>query len=174
MFLTSIFPCSFLQILKGCYQVTSEPSLLQAEQPQLSLLIGEGFVHLVHICGCSLDVLQQLHVSPVVRTPHPDSALWVRPHQHRADGQDHLPSPADSTSLDGAQHVWLSGLGGHTAGSCSAVTYQCPQDLRGRTMLSLFIPQHDLVVGVPSSQLQTLYLGSLIIMRFFCADYSAC
>ena len=39
--------------MKGCYQVTSEPSLFQAEQPQLSqpVLTGEVFHSLDHFCG---------------------------------------------------------------------------------------------------------------------------
>jgi len=40
------FPVAPLQILKGCYQVTSEPSLLQAIQPKLSACLFRG-------CGCS-------------------------------------------------------------------------------------------------------------------------
>ena len=57
-------------ILKGHYQVTSEPSLLQAEQPQLSqpVLIGEEIHPLYHFCGTPLHVLQQVHISPVLRT----------------------------------------------------------------------------------------------------------
>ena len=41
----SFFPLAPLWVSKGCYQVTSEPSLLRAEQPQLSqpVLTGEAF-----------------------------------------------------------------------------------------------------------------------------------
>ena len=85
-----------LQVLKGCYQVSLEPSLLQAEQPQLSrpVLVGEVFHSLCHFCGPPLDALQQVCVSPVLRIPHLDTVLQVRCHQHRAQGQDHLPHPA--------------------------------------------------------------------------------
>ena len=41
-------------------------------------------------CGPSLNTLQQVYVPPV-KTPHLDTVLQVRPHQHRAEGQDHLP-----------------------------------------------------------------------------------
>ena len=33
-----------------------------------------------HFCGPPLDALQQLHVSPVLRTPHLNAVLQVRPH----------------------------------------------------------------------------------------------
>jgi len=57
---------------KTGYQVSPEPSFLQDEQPQLSqpVLIGEVFCHLDRFCGTPLNVLQQFHVSPVLRTPH--------------------------------------------------------------------------------------------------------
>ena len=62
--------------------IRSPLSLLQAEQSQLRqpILIGEVFHPLDHFCGLSLDVLHQLCVSPVLRTPHLDSVYQVRPH----------------------------------------------------------------------------------------------
>lgn len=33
LFFSLFFPLASLQVLKGCYQITSEPSLLQAKQP---------------------------------------------------------------------------------------------------------------------------------------------
>jgi len=96
-----------------------EPSLLQAEQPRLfqPVLIGEVFHPLHHLCGLSLDILQQVHASPVLRTSQLDAVLQVRPHQHRVEGQDHLPHPAGHASFDAAQdtvtfwavraHCWL-------------------------------------------------------------------
>jgi len=49
--------------MKGCSQVSLEPSLLQAEHPQLfqSALAGEVFHSLDHFGGPPLDVLQQVH-----------------------------------------------------------------------------------------------------------------
>ena len=92
-------------MLKGRSQVFPEPSLLQAEQPQLSqpVLTGEVFYPSDQFCALPLDVLQQLHVSPVLRTPHLDAVLKVRPQQSREEGQDHLPRPAGCASLDAAQ-----------------------------------------------------------------------
>ena len=56
------FPVAPLQILKSCYQVTSESPFLQAEQPQLSqpVLTGEVFHPLDRSSGPPLDMLQQL------------------------------------------------------------------------------------------------------------------
>ena len=56
-----------------------------------------------HFCGPPLDVFQQVHVSLVLRTLHLDTVLQVRPHQHRVEGQDHLPHSAGHSSLDAAQ-----------------------------------------------------------------------
>jgi len=48
-----IFPIDFLEVLKGCNKVSLEPSLFQAEQPQLSqlFLIGEVLQHSDYFCG---------------------------------------------------------------------------------------------------------------------------
>ena len=58
------FPVGPLQVLEGHYKVSSEPSLLQAEQPQLSqpVPVGEVLQPSDHLCGLSLGLLQQLHV----------------------------------------------------------------------------------------------------------------
>ena len=53
-----------------------------------------------HFCGPRLDTPQQIHGSPVLRTPHLDAVLRVRSHQHSLEEQDHLPRPAGHTSLD--------------------------------------------------------------------------
>ena len=68
-----------LQIMKDCSQVTLEPSLLQVEQPQLSqpLHAGKVFHFLDHFCGPLPDVVQQVHVSPVLRGPHVDTVLQM-------------------------------------------------------------------------------------------------
>ncbi|KAK4818403.1 hypothetical protein QYF61_012324 [Mycteria americana] len=66
-----------LKILKGHNKVSLEPSFLQAEQPQLSqpVLIGEVLQPSDHFCGPPLDLLQQVHVFPVLRAPELDTAL---------------------------------------------------------------------------------------------------
>ena len=64
-----------------------EPSLLQAEQPQLSqaFLIGEVLRPSDHFCVRPLDLLQQVHVFPVLRTPELNAACQVGAHQSGVD-----------------------------------------------------------------------------------------
>ncbi|KAK4825848.1 hypothetical protein QYF61_003099 [Mycteria americana] len=51
--------------------------ILKAKPPQLSqpVLTGEVFCTSNHFCGPPLDLLQQLHVFPVLRTPELDTVL---------------------------------------------------------------------------------------------------
>ncbi|KAK4806259.1 LOW QUALITY PROTEIN: hypothetical protein QYF61_013403 [Mycteria americana] len=69
-------------VLKSHNKFSAEPSLLQAEQPQLSqpFLIGEVFQPSDHFCGPPLDQLQQLHVFPVLRAPELDAVLQLLSH----------------------------------------------------------------------------------------------
>jgi len=57
-----IFLISPLQVLEGCNKVSTEPSLLQAEQPQLSqpFPLGEVLQPSHHFCGPPLDLPQQV------------------------------------------------------------------------------------------------------------------
>jgi len=71
--------CRPLRVLEGCNKVSPEPSLLQAEQPQLSqpFLIAEVFQASNHLCGPPLAPLQQVRVFPVLRAPELDAGLQV-------------------------------------------------------------------------------------------------
>ncbi|KAK4817730.1 hypothetical protein QYF61_026530 [Mycteria americana] len=64
-------------VLEGCYKVSPQPSLLQAEQSQFSqpVLVGEVLQPSDHFCGPPLDPLQQLHVLLVLRAPELDALL---------------------------------------------------------------------------------------------------
>ena len=59
---TSFYFYSALLILKGCYHVSPQPSIFQAEQPQVSqpVLIWAVLHPLDHFCGPPLEVLQQV------------------------------------------------------------------------------------------------------------------
>ncbi|KAK4827482.1 hypothetical protein QYF61_018782, partial [Mycteria americana] len=74
--LVLIFLVSSLKVLKGCNKVSSELSLLQAEQTQLSqpFLLREVFHPSDHFCGPPLDLLQQVPVFTVLRAPELDSS----------------------------------------------------------------------------------------------------
>ena len=104
-----------------------------------------------HFCGPSLDTLQQVHISPVLRTSHLDTILQVRPLQRRVEGQDHLPHPTDLSSFNAAQDMvaflcWLMSRTPFTSTLNSFSTGLC-------------ILQLVLVVGVAMTQLQDLALG---------------
>jgi len=78
---------------EGHSQVSPEPSLLQLHSPSSQpVLVGEVFHPRDHFCGPPLVTLQQFYVPPVLRIPHLDAVLQVRPHQHRVERKDHLPA----------------------------------------------------------------------------------
>ena len=101
-------------MLKGRSQVSPETSLLQAEQPQLSqpVLTGEVFYPSDQFCAPPLDVLQQVHVSPVLRTPHLDAVLQVRSHTTEQKGRI-TSRPVGHSALDAAQDM-VGLLGSYT------------------------------------------------------------
>jgi len=74
------FLTSSLLILKDCSQISLESSHLQAEQPQFAqpVLMLVLFYPLDHFCVPRLGMLQQVHVSPVLRTPHLSTVLQER------------------------------------------------------------------------------------------------
>ncbi|KAK4821804.1 hypothetical protein QYF61_003833 [Mycteria americana] len=84
-----------LQVLEGCYKVSPEPFLLQAEQPQLSqaVFIGEVLQPSDHLCGPPLDLLRQVHVRLLLGAPELNAVLQggSRKEQSRVEGQNHLP-----------------------------------------------------------------------------------
>ncbi|XP_068788224.1 uncharacterized protein [Struthio camelus] len=74
-----------LQILIHVDEITSQSSLLQAEQAQLlqSFFIGEMLQPPNHLGSPPLDSLQQCHVPLVLGSPELDTVLQVRLHQER-------------------------------------------------------------------------------------------
>uniref|UniRef100_A0A8B9GCQ8 DNA helicase n=1 Tax=Amazona collaria TaxID=241587 RepID=A0A8B9GCQ8_9PSIT len=98
-------PTGPLQILEGCHEVSTQPSLLQAEQPQLShpIFIREVLQSPDHPRGPPLHLFQQFHVLFTLRTPEQHTILQVRSHESRVKGQDHFPRPAGHAPFDAAQ-----------------------------------------------------------------------
>ncbi|KAK4818015.1 hypothetical protein QYF61_004128 [Mycteria americana] len=148
------------QIVEG---LSSQEELKKlAEQPQLSqpVLIGEVFHPSHHFRGPPLDLLQQLHVLVVLRTPELDAVLQVGSHQSRAEGQNHLPRPAGHAAFDAAQ-----GTVGFLGCQCTLLAHvqlfihQYPQVLLHRAALNPFIPQPVLILGVALTQVQDLNMG---------------
>ena len=148
--------------MKSCYQVTSQLSLVQAEQPQLfqPVLVEEVFHPLDHFCGPHLDTLELFCVSPVLRTPHLDTVLQVRLHQCRVEGQDYLPQLAGHASFDAAQDtVDFLVCEGTLLAHVQLPIYQYPQVFFSRAVLNPSIPQLVLLMGVALTQLEDLAFG---------------
>ncbi|KAK4830680.1 hypothetical protein QYF61_012849 [Mycteria americana] len=101
----------------------SKPPLVQLEAISSRLItcyLGPTLLQLpfrlvlqtLHQLHCpSLDTLQHLNVSLVVRGPKLNTGFEVRPHQCRVQGHDHFPSPAGHTISDTSQGA--VGLLGH-------------------------------------------------------------
>ncbi|KAK4825361.1 hypothetical protein QYF61_026880 [Mycteria americana] len=151
-----------LKILEGFNKVSPQPSLLQAEQPQLSqpVLVGEVLQPSDHFHGPPLDPLQQLHVLLVLRAPELDAVLQVGSHQSRVEGQNHLPRPAGHAAFDAAQdRVGLLGCEHTLLGHVQLFIYQYSQILLCRAALNHIIPQPVLILGIAPTQVQDLALG---------------
>ncbi|KAK4823178.1 hypothetical protein QYF61_027082 [Mycteria americana] len=127
----------------------------------MSLLTAGEVFHLSdHFCGPPLDLLQQVHVFPVLRAPELDAVLQVGSHQNRAEGQNHLPRPAGRASFDAAQDtVGLLGCECPLPAHVQLFIHQYSQALLHRAALNPFIPQPVLILGVALTQVQDLALG---------------
>ena len=115
-----------------------------------------------HFCGPPLDVLQKVHVSPVPKTPHTNTELQARPHQYRAENQDHLPHPAGHTSFDPAQDViGLLGCKHMLLAHVQLFDHQNSQVLLQRAALSEFFFQSVPISKIALTHMQYLVLGLL-------------
>ena len=92
------------KVLEVCSKVTLEPSLLQAEQPQLPqpVLVGAVLQPSNHLRGVALDLLQHIHVLLMLGAPE-DAGLQVGSHESGVKEQNPLPRPAGHASFDAAQ-----------------------------------------------------------------------
>ncbi|KAK4814241.1 LOW QUALITY PROTEIN: hypothetical protein QYF61_012737 [Mycteria americana] len=128
------------------WKVSPQPSLLQAEQPQLSqpVLVGEVLQPSDHLRGPPVDSLQQLHVLLVLRAP--DIVLQ------------------DTVGLLGCEHTLLAHV--------QLFVHQYPQVLFHRATLDHIIPQPVLKPRIAPTQV-TLHLALLNLMRFTQAHFSS-
>ncbi|KAK4833022.1 LOW QUALITY PROTEIN: hypothetical protein QYF61_027404 [Mycteria americana] len=94
-------------------KVSPQPPFLQAKQPQFPRpLLIRLVLQTLHQLRCpSLDMLQHLNVSLVVRGPKLNTGFEVQPHQCGVQGHDHFPSPAGHAIFDTSQDA--VGLLGH-------------------------------------------------------------
>jgi len=78
---------------------------------------------------------------PVLRTPRLDAVLQERLHQHRVEGEDHLPQTAGHASFDAAQDmVGLLGCKSTLLARVQLPIHQYFQVFFGRAVLNPFIP----------------------------------
>ncbi|KAK4818988.1 hypothetical protein QYF61_022819 [Mycteria americana] len=134
----------------------------QTKQPQFPqpLLIRLGLQTLHQLRCPSLDTLQHLNVSLVVRGPKLNTGFEVRPHQCQVQGHDHCPSPAGHTIFDTSQDAigFLGHLGTLLAHIQVAVD-QHPQVLLCLAAFQPLFPKPVVLHGVAMTQVQDLALG---------------
>ncbi|KAK4826382.1 hypothetical protein QYF61_008053 [Mycteria americana] len=129
----------------------------QLPQPLLIRLV----LQTLHQLRCpSLDTLQHLNVSLVVRGPKVNTVFKVRPHQCRVQGDNHFPSPAGHAISDTSQDAigFLGHLGTLLAHIQAAVN-QHPQVLLCQAAFQPLFPKPVALHGVAVPQVQDLALG---------------
>ncbi|KAK4823878.1 hypothetical protein QYF61_007826 [Mycteria americana] len=143
-------------------EVSPQPPFLQAKQPQFPQpLLIRLLLQTLHQLRCpSLDTLQHLNVSLVVRGPKLNTVFEVRPHQCRVQGHDHFPSPAGHAIPDTSQDAigFLGHLGTLLAHIQPAVS-QHPQVLLCQAAFQPLFPKPVALHGVAVAQVQDLALG---------------
>ncbi|KAK4821921.1 hypothetical protein QYF61_004924 [Mycteria americana] len=143
-------------------KVSPQPPFLQAEQPQLPQpLLIRLVLQTLHQLRCpSLDTLQPLNVSLVVRGPKLNTGFEVRPHQCRVQGHDHCPTPAGHAIPDTSQDAigFLGHLGTLLAHVHLAVN-QHAQVLFCQAAFQPLFPKPVALHGVAVAQVQDLALG---------------
>ena len=103
-----------------------------------------------HLCGPSLDALQQLHVFLGLGTPELDAVLQVGCQESGVEGQDPLPQPAGHASFDAAQDtVGFLGCERTSPAHVQLFIHRYPPILLRRAALNPSIPQPVLTLGLP-------------------------
>ncbi|KAK4830957.1 hypothetical protein QYF61_014416 [Mycteria americana] len=114
----------------------------------------------IHLRCPSLDTLQHLNVSLVVRGPKLNTGFEVRPHQCQVQGHDHFPSPAGHAIFDTSRDAigFLGHLGTLLAHIQPAVD-QHPQVLFPWAAFQPLFPKPVALHGVAVAQVQDPALG---------------
>ncbi|KAK4824371.1 hypothetical protein QYF61_014031 [Mycteria americana] len=138
-------------------KVSPQPPLLQTKQSQFPqpLLIRLLLQTLHQLCCSSLDTLQHLNVSLVVRGPKLNTVFEGQPHQCRVQGDNHFPSPAGHAIFDTSQDAigFLGHLGTLLAHIQPAVN-QHPQVLLCQAAFQPLFPKPVALHGVFVTQVQ--------------------
>ncbi|KAK4824593.1 hypothetical protein QYF61_016838 [Mycteria americana] len=134
----------------------------QAKQPQFPQPpLIRLLLQTLHQLRCpSLDTLQPLNVSLVVRGPKLNTGFEVRPHRCRVQGHDHFPSPAGHTISDTSQDaIGLLGHLGTLLAHIQAAVNQYSQVLLCWAAFQPLFPKPVALPGVAVAQVQDLALG---------------
>ncbi|KAK4821425.1 hypothetical protein QYF61_019703 [Mycteria americana] len=143
-------------------KVSPQPPFLQTKQSQLPQpLLIRLLLQTLHQLRCpSLDTLQHLNVSLVVRGPKLNTVFEVQPHQCQVQGHDHFPSPAGHTIPDTSQDaVGFLGHLGTLLAHIQAAVNQHPQVLLCQAAFQPLFPKPVVLHGVAVAQVQDLALG---------------
>ncbi|KAK4829578.1 hypothetical protein QYF61_005678 [Mycteria americana] len=143
--------------------ISSRPitcSLGEETDPHLATASFQAVVESHKLRCPSLDTLQHLNVSLVVRGPKLNTVFEVRPHQCRVQGHDHFPCPAGHTIPDTSQDTigFLGHLGTLPAHVQPAVN-QHPQVLLCQAAFQPLFPKPAALHGVAVTQVQDPALG---------------
>ena len=141
-------------VLEGCSEVSLEPSLLQAKQAQLlqPFFVSEELQPLGLLHGPALDLLQWLHILPVLEAPDLDTVLQMGPHKGRIEEDNPFPFPADYPSVDAAwDTVGLLGCESTLLAHIQLFFHQDPQVLFCKAALNEFFSQSVHISGIAPS-----------------------
>ncbi|KAK4823737.1 hypothetical protein QYF61_006006 [Mycteria americana] len=133
-----------------------------AKQPQFPqpLLIRLLLQTLHQLCCPSLDTLQHLNVSLVVKGPKLNTVFEVRPHQCRVQGHNHFPSPAGHAIFDTSQDaIGILGHLGTLLAHIQAAVNQHSQVLLCWAAFQPLFPKPVVLHGGAVAQVQDLALG---------------
>ncbi|KAK4820465.1 LOW QUALITY PROTEIN: hypothetical protein QYF61_027747 [Mycteria americana] len=145
---THVATTSF-QVVVESNKVSPQPPPLQFPQLLLIRLTCQQF-------HCpSLDTLQQLKVSLVVRGPKPKTAFEVRPHQCQVQGDHRFPTPAGHTIFDTSQDaIGFFGHLGTLPAHIQLAVDQHPQVLFHQAAFQPLFPKPVALHGVVVTQVQ--------------------
>ncbi|KAK4826053.1 hypothetical protein QYF61_004168 [Mycteria americana] len=145
------------QVVVESDKVSPQPPFLQTKQPQFPQpLLISLVLQTLHQLRCpSLDTLQHLNVSLVVRGPKLNTVFEVRPHQCQVQGHDHCPSPAGHAISDTSQDaVGLLGHLGTLLAHIQPSVNQYPQVLFCQAAFQPLFPKPVALHGVVVTQVQ--------------------
>ncbi|KAK4815730.1 hypothetical protein QYF61_006768 [Mycteria americana] len=135
------------------------PTRPLAKQPQFPQpLLIRLLLQTLHQLRCpSLDSLQHLNVSLVVRGPKLNTVFEVWPHQCQVQGHDHFPSPAGHAIFDTTQDaIGFVGHLGTLPAHIQAAVNQHPQVLLCQAAFQPLLPKSVALHGVAVAQVQDL------------------